>query len=612
MCGISLIISKNSDRNILNRVSSMNDAIKHRGPDGDGIHFYKNASIGHRRLSVIDLSENGAQPMSYSDDLVITYNGEIYNYIEIKKELIQKGYRFKSNTDTEVILASYREWGQNCVKRFNGMWAFALIDKKEDIIFCSRDRFGVKPFYFYNDGKKFVAGSEIKQILPFLNSTQVNQSVLEIFLLTQSNDLNEETFFKDIFKLNQSENLIFNLKTNEMKTSRYFDIEKMSFNGKSDEEIQHGYNEVLTDAIRLRLRSDVKVGTCLSGGLDSSTIAAKASQLYESDNRFNAFHGKAIEPQWDESNYAKDVSERSNIDLHIVSPSSEQFINAIDDVVALQEEPFPGTSIFMGYFVFQKAKEQGCTVLLDGQGGDETLLGYEKYISPFLYHELVNYGPLQFIKSMQSCYKNNANLTSGNFGNLTLLKYFAGLYFPKLRDIYSRLRSSFYKHKSEENKAGEMMRKISNKSRDLFELQKHEIYKTVLPVLLKWEDKNSMRFSIETRLPFIDYRHVNYALSMPAKFKINNGWTKYSLRKYSEQLLPDNVLWRKNKFGFAAPEKTWFFSNKDKFLSEIKESKILSEFTDIQKIQKDFDTMNLRSAWSLSNIALWEKKFKVN
>tara|TARA_Y100001970_G_scaffold52859_1_gene66891 strand:+ start:10555 stop:12393 length:1839 start_codon:yes stop_codon:yes gene_type:complete len=612
MCGISLIVSKDNNKEVLNKIHDVNNLIKHRGPDGDGSHFFRNISIGHRRLSIIDLSDKGAQPMNYGDNLVLSYNGEIYNYIEIRKELIMKGYKFYSQTDSEVILAAYKEWGEGCVKKFNGMWSFVLLDKERDIIFCSRDRFGVKPFYFYNDNKVFVAGSEIKQILPFLESNQLNESVFEIFLLTQSNGTSEETFFSKIIKLNPSENLIYDLKSNTYSRKRYFDIEKIDFSGMSDEEIQNGYNEILTDAIRLRLRSDVKVGSCLSGGMDSSTIAAKASELYSSNDKFSAFHGQAIEKQWDESNYAKDVSNNSDLDLHIVAPTSEQFVDVIEDVITLQEEPFPGTSIFMGYFVFKTAREQNCTVLLDGQGGDETLLGYEKYISPYLYHELTHHGPLKFIDSMRKCYKNNTNLKSGNFGYFTLLKYFAGLYMPKAREIYSRYRSSFYKKQTKTNSTAKMMNDISRTSSDLFKLQRHEIYKTVLPTLLNWEDKNSMRFSIETRLPFVDYRHITYALSMPARFKINNGWTKYALRKYSENMLPKHVIWRKNKFGFAAPEKTWFESNKEEFLSEIKQSKILKEYSDIKKIEKDFNHLNLRSAWSLANIAIWERIYKVN
>ena len=612
MCGFSLIISKDNDKNELSKIKSMNEIISHRGPDGDGFYFYNNVAIGHRRLSIIDLSNLGLQPMSYGDDLTLSYNGEIYNYIELRQDLIKRGYKFKSQTDSEVILAAYSEWGEECVKRFNGMWGFVLLDKKENKIFCSRDRFGVKPFYFYSDSKKFVAGSEIKQILPMMSSTVVNESVMEHFLMTSIVDYSEETFFKDVMKLNPSENLIYDLKTNTFEIKRYFDIEKKDFSQRTKEEILSGYDDILYDAIKLRLRSDVKVGTCLSGGLDSSSIAATASKLYASNEKFNAIHGKAIEKHNDESKYANRVSESSNINLHITEPSENDFINAIEDVVRTQEEPFGGTSIFMQYFVMKKAKEKGCIVMLDGQGGDETLLGYDKYYSPHLKDILHKKGFINFVTNLKQSLRNNSNLSYMN-----LIKFHFGLNMPKLRFLYTYLTRNLSINKSIFNKGYKnvdftKLTELSNSTNDIFKLQRHEIYSTNLPMLLKFEDKNSMRFSIETRLPFIDYRHINYALSMDSELKINNGWSKYALRNYAEKHLPGDVVWRKDKFGFNAPEKTWLHSNSKDFIDRVKESKMVENFINKKKFIKHFDQIDVRTAWSVSNIALWERIYKVN
>uniref|UniRef100_A0A4W5LD91 Asparagine synthetase [glutamine-hydrolyzing] n=1 Tax=Hucho hucho TaxID=62062 RepID=A0A4W5LD91_9TELE len=367
MCGISGIINKNGTKVDKEEIQGINDLIAHRGPDDEGFYFEQNFAFGHRRLSILDLSSDGHQPMHYLHKYVISYNGEVYNYIEIKEELINSGYIFHSHTDTEVILASYDKWGEECVNRFNGMWAFAIYDKEKEIIFCSRDRFGVKPFYYTQVRDKFVFGSEIKQLLEFYEDRY--------------------TFFENILKLEQSHNLIYNLKTNSFKIKRYFDIEfdKELNNLNEIESIEYIKNN-LENAIELRLRSDVKVGTCLSGGLDSSSIAAIAAKKYfkKTNERFIAIHAKSIEEKTDESKYAREVAEYCNLDMIEIEPNLEDIKENIEEVVYTQEEPFGSPSIIMQYFVMKKAKEIGCTVLLDGQGGDETLLGYERYYPAYL------------------------------------------------------------------------------------------------------------------------------------------------------------------------------------------------------------------------------------
>ena len=598
MCGISGIINKNGSSVDKNEIQEINDLISHRGPDSEGFYFEKNFAFGHRRLSIIDLSSDGHQPIHYLDKYTITYNGEVYNYLEIREELIKDGYKFISNTDTEVILASYDKWGESCVNRFNGMWAFGIYDKEKEIIFCSRDRFGVKPFYYTEVDGKFVFGSEIKQLLEFYDEKYVNKKILMDYLLIGYENHTNDTFFENIFKLEQSHNLVYDLKTNNFEIKRYFDLKKEEMKLDESSSIET-YKAKLIDAITLRLRSDVKVGTCLSGGLDSSSIAALASDIYTNTNdRFTAIHAKSSQKSSDESLFAQEVAKSCNLDLNIIEPTQEEFINSIDEVIYTQEEPFGGPSIFMQYFVMKKAKEIGCTVLLDGQGGDETLVGYERYYPSYL----MSLGFFDFIKGFFDSSK-NSKLTKKE-----LLAYF--IYFTKSTIRIKRLKNKneFIKKEYFDLASFDIVEKNAKSYLNLFDLQYEEIFHTQMPHLLRYEDRNSMRHSIETRLPFIDFRVVETALSIDNKYKIKDGWTKYILRKTVDTILPKNIVWRKNKFGFEAPTKSWLNSIETEMKESIKNSNIINEITD----RIEWSKLNENQKWKLFNIAKWEKCFDVN
>jgi len=377
MCGISCIINKDNSPVIPSEIRIINDLIIHRGPDSEGFYYGDNFAFGNRRLSVIDLSSDANQPMSYNDKYTITYNGEIYNYIEIRQQLKQLGYSFKTESDTEVILAAYDHYGFDCVKMFNGMWAFSLYDHIKSIIFCSRDRFGVKPFYYSDLTYKFIIGSEIKQLLPFIRNKKANLPVLMDYLIVGYEDHNNNSFFNDISKLEQSHSLIYNLRDHTYNISKYYDINiDQNLSELNESEAVANYKEVLDNSIRLRLRSDVKVGTCLSGGLDSGSVASLASALYlsETGSRFNAITAITPDPLTDESKYAETIVKSAGLLWNKIMPTSQDFCTNIGKVIILQEEPFGSPSVFMQYKVFERAKDIGCTVMLDGQGGDETLL----------------------------------------------------------------------------------------------------------------------------------------------------------------------------------------------------------------------------------------------
>jgi asparagine synthase (glutamine-hydrolysing) len=602
MCGISGIVCRHNNPVEKTEICTMNEQIAHRGPDGEGYFFGEYFAFGHRRLAILDLSDSGLQPMSYmNENYTITYNGEIYNYLELREILKGEGFEFSTETDTEVILAAYDMWGESCVEYFNGMWAFAIYDKKRSRLFCSRDRFGIKPFYYTQIGKRFVFGSEIKQLLIFKKEKHVNINILLDYLLYGMEEHTNETFFAGIYKLEQSHNLIYDLKSHTFEIKKYFDIsiskkvEKLSEN----EAIKH-LSKCLEESIILRLRSDVRVGTCLSGGLDSSSIAAIASEKYHAnaDKKFVAIHAKSIEKKTDESMFAHMVAEYCSLDMKIIEPQLEDITNIVDEVVYTQEEPFGGPSVFMQYFVMKKAREEGCIVMLDGQGGDETMFGYESYY-PFYFASLLKHLAfhtyLKEIKQIKPFKLSKNKIVKNSFMLLIRDKFF-------FLERYIRRRRVNLKVPYGRKRLNELFVLTDFKS-----FQEREIMSRNLPHLLRYEDKNSMRHSVETRLPFVDYRFVINAISVDEKFKFKNGYLKYLLRKIVKKKLPSKIVWRTNKFGFEAPADMWINAHKAEMIAKIQHSSILISLIEVN--EKIFDNHIL--LWRMYNIAVWEKVYGV-
>ena len=598
MCGIAGIINKNLSFVKEEDIKKMTDVISHRGPDGEGHFVYKNIAFGHRRLAVLDLSEFGHQPM-VNDDYALVFNGEIYNYIEIKEKLIKLGYIFNTNSDTEVVIKAFKEWGDKCVEEFNGMWSFAIYDKTKNTTFISRDRFGIKPFYYFNNNKSFYFGSEIKQILTFMENPKVDKQVLYDFLYLGYQHYDKNTFFEDIKNLRPGHNLYYDHDTNNIEIKKYYNLKKEDKIYNTLEESVEAYKTKFNDSINFRLRSDVKVGTCLSGGLDSSYVAKIASEKYKNEDKFTAITAKSIDVRNDESHYAKIVADIYNLNWKITEPSKADFFNAIDDIIYNQEEPFGSPSIIMQYFVMKKAKEEGCIVMLDGQGGDETLLGYERYYIPYL-NSIKN--PIKRISEFRKLSKNS------KLSLKQLLSYYLYFGIPKLREYYLIKRNNYILDKNKIYFNKRLVSEFTKSSKDLFSLQEKELLELQLEKLLKFEDRNSMAHSIEARVPFLDYRLVECALAIPAKFKIKDGWSKYILRKCYGEDAPKEIVWRKNKFGFEAPSKKWM-SDKSFFLKTINDSEFLK-----QVIKKDsaLDNLEENTLWKLFNIAKWAEKFNVS
>ena len=602
MCGIAGMIEKRAGVVESARLQAMTDSVAHRGPDGQGIAIFGAVGFGHRRLAILDLSAEGAQPMAYGDTgLTIIHNGEIYNYRELRRELESLGYRFRSETDTEVILAAYAAWAEECVARFNGMWAFAIHDAKKNRVFCSRDRFGVKPFYYHENAERLVFGSEIRQILPFLSARRARQQALETFIITSGKDLNEHTFFDGVKRLPAGHSLIYDLTTHQHRITPHYTLRRAAEAPKlSREEAAEALYTLLTDAVKLRLRSDVTVGTCLSGGLDSSSVATIAAGL-SSASPFAAITAVSEQESNNEAGYAAEVVKNAGLNWFQTAPTYADFTDSLPAIVRAQEEPFGSASIVMQYFVMKTARASGIPVLLDGQGGDELLLGYERYYATSLLTMARRRGLLPALHEMRQIQKNNSKM-----GPRNIAKYLVGASSSHLRYAYYLHQHRYFKHRPA---CPAHLKALAGAVTDVWALQALDITSTSIPILLRFEDKNSMAHGIETRLPFLDYRLVEFALSLPADYKIHDGWTKWPLRHAMQGRMPDSITWRKNKFGFEAPEEIWLRRHDNPMQAAVFASPILRELVDMKKLQAHWPRLDLRSRFRLFIAALWEAEF---
>jgi asparagine synthase (glutamine-hydrolysing) len=607
MCGIAGVIGLNGQEVERALLEMMTRAVAHRGPDGEGILVEGNIGLGHRRLAIIDLSNDGAQPMtSVSERYTIVFNGEIYNYLLLRNELQALGHVFATSGDTEVLLAAYTEWGPACVRRFNGMWSFAIYDRATKRLFCSRDRFGKKPFYYIRDRNWFAFGSEIRQLLPLLPKRRANEQALLKFIMGVQSEGLEQSFFEGVHKLPGGHNLTLDLRNGKLQIERYYEIKiDHSLAVIDDREAVDRFSSALIDAVHVRMRADVPVGTCLSGGLDSSSVATLAATIYQKETQqsFTAITACSEQSDNDESEFASQVVKHNQMLWHKVRPSYTDFVDALPAVVEAQEEPFPSASIAMQYFVMRSAREHAIPVLLDGQGGDEILLGYERYFAAHYLSVASSHGVRSMFAAMRSSSANNTSLSAKR-----ALGYFAYFTSAKLRWYNYRSRHPYIRRFPE---MFDEVRLYAEAGRDIHALQKLEIERTNLPALLRYEDKNAMRHSIETRLPFLDYRLVELALSLPGSAKISEGWTKHVLRKAMEGKMPDQIVWRRNKLGFEAPERLWFPRLRDSMLEAVRDSVLLASVCRHDQLLRDFDRLDALTQWRLYNVACWERAFEV-
>ena len=601
MCGISVVISKKSKSfDLRDDLKRMNVLIDHRGPDFNNIFIYKNVGLGHTRLSILDLSEKGNQPFSYLDKYIIVFNGEIYNFIDLREDLKKKGYKFTSHTDTEVILASYDLWGEDCVKKFNGMWAFSILDKEKNKIFLSRDRFGIKPLYYINTKNFFAFGSEIKQLLEF-SSKRINLDRVYDYLILSKDEYLDQTFFKDINKLPAGHNFILDLKSNNYIIECYYKLSKKEeFKNITFEQAKVHFEKLFESSIKYRLISDVEVGSCLSGGLDSSTIVATALKLSINKEKFKTFHAKSKNHQpTDESLYVDLLSEKLNFDSKKSIVENHDILSFCKKGIKIQEEPFLSPSVLLQAFVMKNAKKENYKVLLDGQGGDETLLGYERYFPIFL-KNINLFQRFKYFKQLSSNSKLSLN---------KLFQYYVYFNFPTIRKLVFLKKTSFIlktkTFKAWKNKL------IFKKYKSISDLQISEICENQLPHLLRYEDKNSRAFSVETRLPFLDYRLVEFLISINPEFKLFKGWSKYLLRNFANNKMPEELTWRKNKMGFEFDQDSLINLIEEEFKLNVDKSDILSKIIDKPKLIKEYKSLSNDLKWRLYNLMIWEKEFNL-
>jgi asparagine synthase (glutamine-hydrolysing) len=588
MCGIVGFWLRNNNESSC-KLKRMTDALIHRGPDGEG-HWLSNnevVGLGHRRLSIIDLSDNGAQPMKYNEDLIITFNGEIYNYIELKKELQLKGYSFITNSDTEVLLASYKLWGKDCLKRLDGMFAFTIYDISKNELFCARDRFGEKPFYYtFHDGNFYFA-SEMKAFWSIGIPKEIDYSMVYNFLvnnLVENPNDQTATFYSNIKKLKSSSYFIFN-GYNEIIQKTYWNIDiENKYLDLSFESAAFKFNELLEQSISRRLRSDVPVGTSLSGGLDSSSIVSKVSKM-KSDN----FTFSARFPNFknDEGKFIDIVSNKYSTKHHNIIVNAEMFKEDLDKIMYHQEEPFQSGSIYAQFKVYERARKENIIVMLDGQGADEFLCGYAKDFNLLISDFFPNFVKIKQHKSLVKI-NHNKNLIFPL--NNIIVKYFPNLYnfMRGVKDNKSRVSPLGICEKF--HKEFRPLKTPFHVFGGVSETLKHEMTNQGLEKLLKFADRNSMSHSVEVRLPFLSHELVEFIFSINKQFLMQNGWSKSILRKAMENDLPQEIVYRKDKIGFEAPTKLWeqdkslkdlYFSSKEHL---IKQRLITSEYDNGWKI----------------------------
>ena len=579
MCGIAGIIQINSSPYSKEHLKKMTDALAHRGPDGEGLWQNEggNVLLGHRRLSIIDLSNAGNQPMHYLSRYTIIHNGEIYNYIELKEDLQKKGYSFHSKTDTEVITAAYDCWQDECVDHFDGMFAFVIWDSTEKQLFAARDRFGEKPFFYHFDGKQLLFASEMKALWAAGIERIPNQKMLFNFITIGYTDNPAEpgeTFFENIHKLPAASVLKYDLKENKLILEKYWDIDPEEQQKKiTDTEALEQFNHLLTTSIKRRLRSDVTIGTSLSGGLDSSSIVAMVASFGNSS--LAAFTAAFPGFEKDETVFSKQVSDKFGLQQSITNITADEMMKDWEKLCYHQEEPFGSASIYAQYKVYELAKQHNVKVLLDGQGADETLAGYHKYYK-WYWQELFRNRKLFRSKELKAAKEMNIAEKFG-FKNV-IAAYFPGFATVTLENQY-------------------LLKAIRHEdlTKDFVKLQSKEAYYTTpdhftlngvlhfntcthgLEELLRYADRNSMAHGREVRLPFLSHELVEFIFSLPANFKIRNGWTKWILRETMKAKLPETISWRRDKVGFEPPQKNWMTNKQVKAAIQEAKQKLVNE-----------------------------------
>jgi asparagine synthase (glutamine-hydrolysing) len=611
MCGINGFTFQDPEL-----LSAMNSRLAHRGPDDEGSFCTPAVSLGHRRLSIIDLSADGHQPMFSADKrFSIVFNGEIYNYIELREELKGLGATFRTKTDTEVILIGYQYWGEDCLHKFNGMWSFCIYDQEKQLLFLARDRFGVKPLYYAEREGQLFFSSEIKALLVHRQKLipEVNERALFDYISFNAVDYGRETFFKGIYRLEPGQKMNFDLRTRVLDIHDYYQFPEASGgDGAKAEELK----ELFLQSVQLRLRSDVPVGASLSGGIDSSTIASVIAKKFATTAKLETFSIVFPGSKVDESTYVQTVLNETGASSKRAVPAFEQFMSDLDDFIYFQEEPVRTTSMYAHYTLMREVKEKGVVVLLEGQGADELFGGYVPWMTfQVLVHHLKRFSFGQWMRELlcaSTLYGTSPlRLVTGFvqhalIGSLAVKK----AYFALNRTVLSKDFFNRWRHKS-----------------IVFGLSTPESIKASLrgrfhlglAALLRYGDKNSMRFSIESRFPFLDYRLVEYVFS---KFSVHDylssGVTKKLFREAMAGITPARILNRHDKIGFETPQDEWFRTKEfQELFREVLASPQFKArpYWNHARVRNVFDAHcggqvnHSTELWRILNVELWIRRF---
>ncbi len=604
MCGISGVFSSEKlDERDAGLIRTMNQLMHHRGPDDEGIEINEKCILGHRRLSIIDLSKDGHQPFFSTDKRYqIVFNGEIYNYIELREELKKLSWNFRTATDTEVLLAAYMQYGAACLNKLNGMFAFAIYDTRDNTLFLGRDRFGVKPLYYIQAGNKLYFASEIKALRIVQKNLSVNEQSIFDFLCFNRTDVFDETFLNEIKRIPKG-HYGYIAANGALSINQWWNPESFLsiHNSEPDTSVYHNIEELISSAVTLRMRSDVPVGSSLSGGLDSSIIVGILSQkklLGDNYKTFTAsFPGLAI----DETGFIADLQKRYPFKNYKTFPDVNGLSKEFDQFTFMMDEPCTSPTFYSQYKVMELAKANGVTVLLDGQGGDESFAGYQ-YFHAFYQTSLLRKMKLfSFFKEVLFSALRKQEKES-----------FQTLIFQNIPDVfrkhllYQTLQNHIHKDFFYSHIPKSRIFNYFFNAKDLnTSLVRHFQYK--LEHLLRTEDRNSMAFSIEARLPYLDYRFVEYALTLPERLKIARGENKILQKKSLGKYTIAPILERKDKIGFGTPGDRWMQDPQWVERTHDNYNYVAAKFPGIFKTNAQLKN-NLFERWKVNQLAVWHQQ----
>lgn len=635
MCG--LVASVSLQRKIRSTdIQRMLGLADHRGPDGSGIVLSEGeewskditdsawVALGHVRLSIIDLSDASGQPLiSQCGRFALVFNGEIYNYLEIRDELRTLGRDFVSNGDSEVLLQSLIQWGTQALPRLRGMFSFVFVDLQTRQVVAARDRYGIKPLYLWRSGSNFHFASEIKQFQghPEWKSILNQRAALE-FLLYGVTDYSSSTLFQGVEHVPPGSVVTIGSETNsKLRISKWWSPSRSVFSGTYEEACEK-YQYLFHRSLELHLRSDVPIASCLSGGLDSSAIVGAASKWF---NRHNSTHhtftATSDDSRIDETRYARAVNEHSGTTGHELLPTSERLWRDLDQIIWHQDEPFGSTSIFAQWCVFSSMAEQGLKVALDGQGADEQLGGYDSFVSLYILSLLTSGHGIQALENFRNFKQ------SGRVTGKSVLSALAYMHLPqKARTAIGRIAQIpsqnggnwLNSHLIGDVGVQDPFTPLGKYPQSVNELSQDMVDRINLPMLLRFEDRNSMAFGIEARVPFVDHELMEFGLSIPEEFLLRNGSTKSVLRDSVADCLPKSIVRRRDKIGFQTAESNWMSSWSDQIM---KDYDVLHERAEplLTSSTRDFVLQSLNGAssghqagWRMYALLRWMKVFDVN